>query len=439
MLSKILSLLLKSNKFNSSSGVSGVITNTVWLFVDRIFRTGVGLLLGAWIARYLGAKQYGLFSYANAFIILFLPFATLGLERIVIRYLVQDPSIKNEIIGTAFWLKLLGGIASLFIATSCIYWLRQDEKLAIWLVVILSAAVIFKAFDMVELWFESQVQSKYIVLAKNTAFIITTLLKVALIAMQAPLIAFAWVVIVEMGLGAIGLIIVYQVKGYSLKSWSWSFSVAKNLLKDSWFLMFSNIAVVIYTKIDQVMLGEMVGNSAVGIYSVAARVSEISYFIPRAIASSVSPSIYAAKENDETLYYQRIETLLRILVLLSIAIAIPMTFFSEGIINLLFGENYASASSVLKIHIWASIFVFLRVGTATWFNAEGLNNFVLQRNLIGAVINIVLNLLLIPIYAELGAAIATLISYAFAEFFSDIFNVKTRKIFNIQIKSIFRV
>lgn len=301
----------------------------------------------------------------------------------------------------------------------------------------MSTAGIFQAFDIIDLWFQSKVQSKYTVLAKNTAFIITTLLKVTLIMIQAPLIAFAWVVLAEMGLGAVGLAISYKIKGYSLKLWRWSFPVVKTLLKNSWPLVFSDLAAIIYTKIDQIMLGEMIDSNAVGIYSAAVRISEVWYFIPRTITSSVSPSIYAAKETDETLYYKRIKKLLRLLVMLSIFIAVLITLFSKQIITMLFGYDYIAAVPVLSIHAWASLFVFLRVGTATWFNAEGLNNFVLRRNLVGAILNVILNLLFIPIYAELGAAVATLISYGFAEFFSDAFNAKTRKIFRIQIKSLF--
>ncbi|MDJ0696538.1 flippase [Mastigocoleus sp. MO_188.B34] len=433
MLSKIQKLLPFGRKFSSSS--RAIIANTGWLFADRILRMGVGLFVGVWLARYLGVQLYGIFNYATAFVILFSPLATLGLERVVVQHLVRHSSIKDEILGTAFWLKLLGGVASLLLAVSSIYFLRQDEKLVVWLVAILSTVVIFQAFDTIDLWFQSKVESKYTVLAKNTAFIFSTLIKVILITIQAPLIAFAWVVLAEMGLSAVGLAITYCIKGYSIKLWRWSFPIAKTLLKNSWPLVFSDLAAIIYTKIDQIMLGEMVDSSAVGIYSVAVRISEAWYFIPRTITSSASPSIYAAKETDETLYYKRIKKLLRLLLILSIFIAVPITLFSDNIITILFGYEYIAAAPVLSVHAWASLFVFLRVGTVSWFNAEGLNQFVLRRNLTGAIINIVLNLFLIPIYAELGAAIATLISYASAEFLSDMFYAKTRKIFKIQLQT----
>jgi PST family polysaccharide transporter len=182
------------------------------------------------------------------------------------------------------------------------------------------------------------------------------------------------------------------------------------------------------------MLGQMIGDKAVGLYSAATRISEVWYFIPVAIASSVSPAIYAAKEVSEALYYQRIKQFLRLLSLLSIVLAVPMSFLSGTIITVLFGKSYEASASILAIHIWASLFVFMGVGTSSWFIAEGLTQFALRRTIIGAITNVFLNIFLIPAYGGVGAAIATVISQAFASFLSNATHPKTRKIFNIQVK-----
>ncbi len=435
MLSKF--KLQQLSLLKSRSGLRAIITNTGWLFADRILRMGIGLIVGVWVARYLGVHQYGLFNYATAFVTLFSSFATLGLDNVVVRDIVHDVSHKEKILGTSFWLKLFGGVSCLFLAVSTIYVLRHDDKMTIWLVAILGTAGIFQAFDTIDFWFQSQVQSKYTVVAKNTAFIITTLVKIALIQMQASLIAFAWMTVVEIGLGAMGLAIAYNIKGYSFRLWRWSFPVAKTLLKDSWPLILSGLTIMIYMRIDQIMLGEIIGDGAVGIYSAASRISEVWYFIPTAIVSSVSPTIFAAKQNNEEVYYQRIKQLLGLMVLISIAIALPMSFLSGPIITMLFGNDYAPAAGILSIHIWASLFVFIGVGTSPWFIAEGLTHLSLRRTLVGAIINVVLNLFLIPTYAGLGAAIATVISYAFGSFLVNAMHPKTQKIFNLQIKSIF--
>lgn len=425
------------SQLKSHTKLRKVVGNTGWLFADRILRMGAGLFVGVWVARYLGTKDYGLFNYAMAFVSLFTPIFTLGLDDVVVRQLVRESSNKQEILGTTFGLKLIGGIVSVLLAVSCISLLPKSNALTIWLVAILAMTGIFRTADTVELWFQSQVQSKYTVIAKNIAYLLSTLFKVGLILAKAPLITFAWATLAEIVIGAIGLIAIYQVKGLS-SFWNlkFSFTTAKSLLKESFPLIFSGFAILIFMKIDQIMLGEMKGDNEVGIYSAAVRISELWYFIPTAIVSSVAPSIYAAKEKSEQHYYKRIGQLLRLLTYISLAIAIPMTFLSKNIVLIMFDSEYIEAAPILSVHIWASLFVFMGVATLPWFIAEGLNNVSLGKTLLGAILNVILNYLLIPSYAGLGAAIATISSQAVAAFLSNVVDKRTRKLFQIQLQSL---
>jgi len=425
----------KLSLFKPSSGLRAIIANTGWLFVDRILRMGVGLLVGVWIGRYLGVQQFGVLNYATAFVAILNPLATLGLDGVVIQKMVHVSSNKEKVLGTTFWLKLLGGFISWLLAITCIAVLRHDEQSTIWIVAILSAAGIFQSFDVVDLWFQSQLQSKYSVLAKNTAFVIITLFRIVLIEMQAPLIAFASVGLAEIALGAICLMIAYRFKGFSGWLWRWSFSQAKSLLKESLPFMFAGLSILIYMKIDVIMLGEMVGDRAVGIYSAATRISEVWYFIPTSIVSSVSPSIFAAKDISETLYYEKIKQLFRFMMLVSIFISIPISFLSQIIVVKLFGEAYATAGLILSIHIWSSFFVFTGCAISPWFIAEKMAHLSLYRTIIGAVSNVILNIFLIPMYSGVGAAIATFISYALGAALIDILHPKSRKIFQIQVNA----
>jgi PST family polysaccharide transporter len=422
--------------FQPSSNLRKIVTNTGWLFADRILRMGVGLIVGVWVARYLGVQQFGIFNYATAFVALFSTLSTLGLDAIVVRSIVQEPDNKANILGTTFLLKLLGGLLSILLSVGFISVVRPDDKITINLVAILASVGIFKAFDTIDIWFQSQVKSKYSVIAKNTSFFIVTLLKIYMISINAPLINFAWITVAESFLEALCLIFVYKTEGWSINSWSFNISLGKNLLKESWPLILSGLTIMIYMKIDQIMLGQMINDKAVGIYSAAARISEVWYFIPLAIASSVSPGIYAAKKINEETYYKKIKNLTQILVVISISVAAPMTFLSTKIITTVFGNNYADAGEILSIHIWASVFVSMGIATGTWFIAEGFTHLAFQRNLIGAATNIGLNLFLIPAYSGTGAAIATVISYSIASFFSHAINVNTRKIFKIQVQSL---
>lgn len=439
------------SQFKSHSKLRAILGNTGWLFADRILRMGAGLFVGVWVARYLGTEQYGLFNYALAFISLFTPVFTLGLDDVVVRHLVRESSNKEEILGSTFGLKLIGGIVSVLLVVGSMFLLETNKTETIWLVTILAITGIFRAADTVELWFKSQVQSKYSVIAKNVAYLLSIFLKVVLILVKAPLLAFAWVTLAEIVMGAIGLVIVYQfkgsqakgsqIKGYQTKrfsrlwNWRWDFTTAKNLLRESFPLIFSGFAILIFMKIDQIMLGQMKGDSEVGVYSAAVRISELWYFIPTTIISSVAPTIYAAKEKSEHHYYKRIKQVLRLLTYISLAISIPMTFLSQNIVLMMFGSGYAEAGTILAVHIWASLFVFMGVATLPWFIAEGLNHVSLGKTVLGAILNVILNFLLIPEYAGIGAAIATIVSQATAAFFSNAVDKRTRKLFHIQLQS----
>jgi polysaccharide transporter, PST family len=434
--SKIIDKLLL---YKGRSGLRKILINLSWLFLDRVVRMGFGLIVAVWTARYLGTEQFGVLNYAIAFVALFSPLANLGLDGLLVQRLVTDRSQHPAILGTSFWLRFVAGWLAWFMAILGVFLLRQDDRATMVMVAILSGASVFQSLDTIDLWFQSQVQSKYSVVAKNTAFIIATLGRMLLITMHAPLVAFAWVTLLEFVLGAIGLLIVYKQQGQRIGLWAWNPMLGKNLLRESLPLIFSGLTIMIYMRIDQIMLGQMIGDGAVGIYSAATRISEVWYFVPLAVASSVAPTIYEAKQVSEELYYHRLGQLNRFLVLGAIGIALPMTFLSGTIMTLLFGNKYADSGGVLAIHIWAAVFVFTGVATSSWFVAENLTHLQLLRTLGGAVANVLLNLVLIPVYGVAGAAIATVISQAIAAFFSNAINRQTLKLFKVQIKSLFPI
>ncbi len=429
-------VIQKVSLLKGRTGLHKILANISWLFADRILRMGFGLVVGIWVARYLGVQQFGLLNYAIAFVAIFNPLANLGLDVVVVRRLVADPTQQQSILGTSFWMRFVAGWLTWLAVIIGIYLLRHDDAMTIVTVMILGAANIFQSFDTIDLWFQSQVRSKYSVLAKNAAFIATTSIRVVMVLSHAPIVAFVVAILLEAVLGAVGLLIVYKQQGYLVKLWQWSRSLAQDLLRESLPLILSGLTIMIYMRIDQIMLGQMIGDKAVGVYSAATRISEVWYFIPMTVSSSVMPSIFNAKEISEELYYQRIGGLNRGLTWLAIAVAIVMTFVSKPLIVMLFGNSYIESGTILAVHIWASVFVFSGVATSGWFIAENLSYLSLYRTLSGAIVNILLNIFLIPIYGGLGAAIATVIAQAVASFISNGVNPKTRKLFKVQIKSL---
>ncbi len=414
-----------------------ILGNTGWLFFDKILRMGVGLFVGVWVARYLGPEQFGAFNFAIAFVALFGAFASLGLDGIVVRDIVREPERKFEILSSAFILKLCGGSVAFLISLGAIFIMRPAESQTHWLVGIIAAGMIFQSFDAIDLWFQSQVKSKYTVIAKNAAFVVFALVRIILILNKAPLTAFAWAAFAEIILGAVGLVIFY-VRQKTVPVWCPKIKIARWLVNESWPLMLSGLAIMIYMRIDQIMLGQMMGNKEVGLYSAALRFSEIWYFIPIAIVSSVMPTLTQARLESKEKYFLRLQQLFNNLVRIAYVIAIPMTFISTFLVTSLYGPEYSRSGVILAIHIWSAVFVFIGVGMSPWTINEGMMRYSLIQTIGGAIVNICLNVFLIPRYGAAGAAIATLISQMMASFLLNITAPKLRIIFKMQLKALLR-
>ena len=413
-----------------NKGIRRYSANTAWLVVERIFNLFSGLFVGVWVARYLGPDQFGIFSYVQSFVGLFIVIASLGLDGIVIRELVKGNRNKEELLATSFWLKLIGATVVLLMLAVAVQTTSNSSSVNLMIFIVASAAI-FQSFGVISLHFDSVVKSKYIVYSKVFALFVSSVIKVLLIINSAPLIAFAWVVLFDSVILALGLIYFYVKRKNSLRPFAFLFDQATvfYLLKRSWPLILSAVMVSIYMKLDQVMIKEILGNEAVGQYAAASKLSEISYFIPAVIVSSLFPAIIITKQNNQALYRLRVQRLLTLMVWGAVAVAFPITLLSDWVVNTVYGQQYNQASVVLTIHIWASVFVFWGMANEKWLLVEELQIYSTLNTAIGAIINIVLNFFLIPEMGISGAAWATLVSYFFSVYICLLFWRKTRASF----------
>ena len=417
-----------NGKFRIGSALKSIAVNTGWLFVPKLLRIAFAFFVTAWLARYLGPAQYGILNYAIAFVVLVGPIMRLGLETVVVQEIVRAPGSRDEILGTTFFLRLLGGIASMAIVLLAITLMRPEGgALTRTLAAIISFGMIFQAYDAIDLWFQAEVQSKYAVYAKSAALIIKSLVLIFLIITRASLATFAWAWALETILAAAGLIIAYRVRGLDVRKWRVTWERARQLLGVGWPMILASSFAVVYLKIDQIMLGQMVGQSEVGIYSAAVRVSEAWFFVPVAVSMSVFPFLVQGKALGEAVYRARVQQLFDFLTWVSLGVAVIMSFAAHFAVVLIFGEPYARSGTMLAILTWAGVFYFLREALGRWFITENLLVFSFISNGIGAVVNVALNLVLIPRWGGIGAAIATVISYAAAGYFACFITPRTRE------------
>lgn len=413
-----------------------VISNSGWLFADNILRLAVGLFINAWVARYLGPESFGQINYATAFVALFMTFSTLGLDSIVVRDIIRDPLCKEQVLGSALLLKFAGGVATLLLTLISICLIRPDDGITHWLVGIIAAGSIFQAFDTISFWFQSQYRSKLTVYAKHAAFLLVVIVKVTLIQVEAPLIAFAWAGLAEVIVGSIGLVVTYRLVGNHITTWRANLTRSRKLISDSWPLILSGIAIFIQARIDQVMLGEMVGNSEVGQYSVAMNLIEVFGFIPMVVQSSVAPSITEAKLAGEKQYYERLLNLYRLMFILFMVTSIPIFLFSTRLVVMVYGPKYQAAGVLLSLFAIRLFFANMGVAKGLFITNENLFRYSLLCAVSGSIINVVLNYVLIPRYASVGAIWAMIASFFITTFFIDIFYTDVRNNLKVMLKGI---
>ncbi|MEG4804539.1 flippase [Microcoleus sp. ARI1-B5] len=391
-------------------GLRQVLGNLAWLLTDQILQMALGLLVGVWVARYLGPEQFGLINYAIAFVSLFASVATMGLGTLVVRDIARNPDCKEETLGTAFAIQLAGGIITLLLTVTVISIQNPNDSLTRWLVGIIAAGTIFQSFETINFWFQSQVQSKYTVVAKNFVSLLVAGLRIGLIQLKAPLIAFAWIRLGEVALAGLAIAIVYQSKGNDFKLWRVSWQRGKELLQESWPLVLSGLAVFIYSKIDQIMLGS-INKTELGYYAVAVKLSEICDFLPVIIASSIFPKLAQLREKNYGEYLKNFQIYSDTMLFLWLGVAVPISLLAPFIVQTLYGEQYTDSARVLSIYVWAQFGSNFGIARNTYFALEGQLRYGLYLTVIGSVFNIVLNSLLIPKYGAFGATAATLITY----------------------------
>lgn len=405
---------------------------------EKVLRIVAEVFVGIYVARYLGPEQFGVYSYAVAFVALFGAIARLGLDSIVVRDLVNHPQEREVYLGTAFWLKLIGALLTLGLLAVAVQFSGNDATTNLYIVIIASG-MIFQSFDVVDFYFQSQVIVKHVSLAKLIQLALSSVLKLYFIFIQADLFWFVLVVLIDQLSLAIGLAVAFWRQQVGSFYGRFDPGTAKAMLRNSWPLILSGIAVTLYMRIDQIMIKDMLGEREVGLYSAAVRLSEAWYFVPVIITASLFPAIVNAKKISQEIYHQRLQRLCTLMTWLAIAVALPMTFLADWMVNLLYGQHYREAGTVLAIHIWGAIFVFLGVASGVFFTVERCTRKSFYRTALGAVSNVLLNLALIPRYGINGAAIATVLSQFIANYFYDFFDAGTRTLFAIKIRALFPV
>ena len=431
-------MIAKLRALRQHQGIIRYFKNTSWMMAEQFLRIVSGLFVGIRVARYLGPEQFGLFSYVLAFTAIFGGIAKLGLDGIMVRELVNHHEKRDSYLGTAFWLKVIGAFIVIGLIAAILPFTSNNSTTNLFIFII-AAGLVFQSFEVVEFYFQSQVLAKIVSICKVIQLAFSSAIKIYLVLHEAELIYFVLVTAFDALSLAVSYFIAYKIGKSRVFYKHFDMSLAKQLLKDSWPLILTAIFTMLYARIDQIMIKEMLGAYEVGLYSASIRLTESWLFVPVIISSSVFPAILAAKKNSKTLYEDRLMKLYTLLVLVGLVVCLVTTGFSELIIEILFGETFLEGSNVLAIRIWETFFAAIGVASGKWIVAENLQRLTVKIVVAGALINIGLNYMLIPIFSIEGAAAASLISIIFTVIVLPYLITELRANVRMRIKAMFSI
>lgn len=418
------------NLLEGRTSLLAAIHNSGWILFDKVLRLFLGLLVGAWVARYLGPSQYGELAYYIAFIALFQAVTGLGLDGIAVREMSHEKSRTHIVLGTVYRLRLYAGIACWFLAVITYGLIEGWGGSGIYIVGLVGASLVFQAADTIDLWFQEQSQSKRTVIAKTIAYIILNGAKVCLILMHAEMIAFVFLIAAESLLYAIALWLAY--KGHPSDSvWLHSKAEAKKLLLESWPYILSGLAVMIYMRIDQIMIKNMLDDGSLGIFSAILPIANAWNVIPVTIVTSIAPFMAKKYLEDKAAFQNTLLWMFRLLWLIAFCAIGFTTLISPYLIPAIFGDHYLDSIMILNIYVWTFLPISLGVGQGIWMLNERRSKLAMTQTVTGALASVAINLLLIPRFSVMGAAFAAILAQLISTVFINL--LLARKLFFMQL------
>lgn len=410
-----------------------VLQNSGWLLLDKLLRLALGLLVGAWVARYLGPAQYGELAYVLAYLAFFQAVATLGLDGIVVRDIAQNKEHANTILGTAFALRLGVGVICWLVAIGSMAWLNGIQDHSVLITALAGGSLVFQAADTIDLWFQSQSQSRRTVLAKLIAYLISSGVKVALILNSAPLWAFAAVMALDGLTGAIGLVVAYK-RFPCTQRWSRAANTTRQLLSESWPFILSGISIMVYMRIDQIMIKEMLGAKELGIYAAVLPLATLWQFIPMMLNASLAPFVAQKKAESEIAYWQALQKIFKAYALLGWLVCIPTVALANLAVGILYGTQYQQGAMVLSIYVFTNLFINMGVAQGLWLLNERRAIISLGKAIVGAVVAIVGNWLFIPRFGIAGVAVVAVLAQLASAVLTNL--LFSKHVFLMQVRSL---
>ena len=417
--------------------------NTGWLIFDKVFHMFLSLLVTGTISRYLGVEKYGILNYGLAFLEVFTVITKLGIDGILVNEIIKERERKknededrtDELIGTTIVLRLFSSLLSLIIIYIFVTVLNPGRVTVIAVTMIQSISLFFTTLDTIDYYYQSRLESKRSVLARSISYPLVCAFRILLVFLRVDVAMFGFASVIEAML--IGMILVYFYKGQNHMSFRASVSMAKYILKHSVHFVTASLLVIVYTQMDRIMVQNMSDEYQLGIYSAAMLIANLWIFVPNAVLESGRPVVMEQKRNsNESGYEQRMKQICGIIQWISILAGIAISLFGWVAVRIIYGVQYSAANKVLISLIWSKLFSQMGAVRSVWMLCEGMEKYIKYFVGLGALINLILNALLIPRYGAAGAAVATFVTEFISSGLATLIFSPTRKFAFLWIRSL---
>ena len=402
---------------------------------DYIFSLTASLIVGIAVARYLGPEMYGIIAFATAVYTLLVIIVSLGIDDIIMKDMLQHEERQGSIQGSALFVKSVA--AFLVYGIIFIYFLINYSGEKLYSVLIITGAVLFQPLSVFSCIFLINAQAKYTSIARMISYTLSSLLKIILIIFKAPVTYFAFAVFIDYAVLYLTVILMYKYKKYTVSGWHIDISYIKYILKSAVPLFAAVLFYTFYQKVTVIIISSMYSDYASGIYSAAARLTEIWYLVPAVLMTAFYPAVVKAKQISEEEYNKRIKTLFYVTTIPFILMAFFAALLSPFIIKILYGEKYIQSSIVLALTIWSVPFISFYVISSKCFILENKVKHLLLRSVLSFILIIFLSCILGSFYYLKGFSIAVVVSSFISFFLIDLFFKDTRELFFIKLSSIF--
>lgn len=414
-----------------------VATNVAWALSGKIVNMSGALLVGILVARYLGPDKFGLMNYVISYVSIFTIISTFGLDNIEIRELSKYPERKEYILGTCLSIRLICAcIALLSVILSLV--IHRADGFTSTMILVYCTTLFTGCFNLVRNYFTSIVKNEYIVKTEIARTFIGAVLKIGLLWIKAPLEYFILATAFDTVLVASGYCLSYRKIIGNIKDWKFDKKLVPFMIRESFPLMLSGAAVIIYQRIDQVMIKNMIDDESVGYFATAGKFLELILFLPGILTQTVTPLLVKIRESGNTIEYEmKKRQFVGTVVWISIILATIVCLIAYPLILLTFGKEYLAAVPVLQIMAWKTVGMALSSSGGQIIIMEGIQKWAVIRNIIGCTVCIGLNLLVIPHYGIVGSAWVTIITVMISGTFANGLIPSYWKILRLQLYGLF--